>query len=309
VETIFAALEVAIDDNQPPVIEDFQTTAALVGRAAPGDEVQVSGLFSDADLADTHTVLIDWGDGTSEEALVNEEGGVGEFSGEHEFETGGVFIVTATVTDGSGASVEAVVAALVTGVGLGDDSLNLVGTRFSDSIVLERRGGELVLTASFLSSGGRTRRISVPADLPIVVLLGDGHDVIVLGRSVANPTEISLGSGNDVARGSAGPDEIHAGAGRDIVFGLGGGDLLFGDAGSDFLFGGDGPDELNGGEHGDHLFGERGADALFGDGGADWLFGLDGNDLLSGGDGDDWLFGGRGADELSGDEGVNRLFE
>lgn len=77
-----------------------------VGGDAGGDEgatVNVTATFTDADVADTHTGTIDWGDASVPEGgTVTEAGGAGTVDGSHAYADDGVYTVTITVNDGRG---------------------------------------------------------------------------------------------------------------------------------------------------------------------------------------------------------------
>ncbi len=91
------------------------TSPTITGSASVGQTCTLSGVsFTDAGINDTHTALIDWGDGsTPDDAQVNEPyldtDGVtdipGTISDTHVFAAAGTYIGTITLTDESGNSV------------------------------------------------------------------------------------------------------------------------------------------------------------------------------------------------------------
>jgi hypothetical protein len=68
----------------------------------PGVAVQLIGMFSDPGLLDMHTVIIDWGDGSS--SMFSAEAGVTEISSSHSYAEAGDFMISVTVTDDDGGS-------------------------------------------------------------------------------------------------------------------------------------------------------------------------------------------------------------
>ncbi len=67
-----------------------------------GETVNVTGTFTDPDLEETHTAIIDWGDGTQTTETVVESAGTGTVDGSHVYADNGVYIVTLTVSDRNG---------------------------------------------------------------------------------------------------------------------------------------------------------------------------------------------------------------
>ena len=95
-------------ENPPPVIDSVSITAVPCAGTEPGDNVELNVSFTDPNLQDTHTVTIDWGDGSDPDS----DGSAGEtlvlpvgdrtFSVNHVFATGGVFPVAISVVDDQG---------------------------------------------------------------------------------------------------------------------------------------------------------------------------------------------------------------
>jgi PKD repeat protein len=88
---------------------DVENVAPAVGPIdAPvhpqvvGTPVTAAASFTDPGILDTHTGMIDWGDGTSSQATVTEANGSGSVSGSHAYAANGVYTLTLTVTDKDG---------------------------------------------------------------------------------------------------------------------------------------------------------------------------------------------------------------
>ncbi len=101
----------------------------------------------------------------------------------------------------------------------------------------------------------------------IIVLAGEGNDVVVLDASAWNNWQA-------IFHGGAGNDSLHGGFMNDQLYGESGNDWLFGLSGDDILVGGDGND---------WLYGHAGRDLMIGGRGQDWLFGGQDDDLAIGG--------------------------
>lgn len=85
--------------NAPPIVGPV---TAPLDPVPVGTQVQVSADFSDPGTADTHLAAIDWGDGSSDAAVVVEASGSGQASGEHVYTVPGVYTVVVSVEDDDG---------------------------------------------------------------------------------------------------------------------------------------------------------------------------------------------------------------
>lgn len=88
----------------------------LSGAAEPvavGTQLTLTAAISDPGTADTHTAIVDWGDGTTAPAMVQESLGSGTLTASHAYDAAGVYRVRATVTDDDGAAADATLDAVV----------------------------------------------------------------------------------------------------------------------------------------------------------------------------------------------------
>ncbi|MDH4140412.1 MAG: PKD domain-containing protein [Coriobacteriia bacterium] len=86
----------ALVDSEAPVVVSVTGPAAPV---AAGAEVVVEASFTDADTDDTHTAMIDWGDGCTTDCTVREAGGCGTATGSHVYSNTGAYSVNVRVVD------------------------------------------------------------------------------------------------------------------------------------------------------------------------------------------------------------------
>jgi uncharacterized delta-60 repeat protein len=91
---------VPIPIPQPPVVGPITTPAPVLS----GTPALVSASFTYNIPTDQHTAQWNWGDGMTSAGNVTETGGMGTVTGSHVYAAPGIYQVTLTVTDQSGAS-------------------------------------------------------------------------------------------------------------------------------------------------------------------------------------------------------------
>ncbi|MFO1065059.1 MAG: hypothetical protein U0892_14435 [Pirellulales bacterium] len=257
--------------NVEPTIGSVSSSATTIGSASMGSTaVVVSAGFSDVGALDTHTAVIDWGDGITTSAALSESAGVGSISGSHVYASAGVYTVTVRLADDDLGTAVATTTAIVSGISLTNGTLIIIGNGSDDEVEVgfDRGGhgcghnGTDSITVEWDSRGTRPRHHE--ADFPasavtnIMILLGDGDDEAQIEKGVTAPALIDGGDGDD---------ELVAGGGRATLLGGAGDDELTGGDAADVLDGGTGNDEIDGGAGRDLLIGGIGADKL--DGGED----------------------------------------
>lgn len=230
--------------NLAPVITAFTSDATDCGDKAEGEAVHVSGTFTDTGILDTHSATIDWGDHSAPTtAAIVEESGLGTVAGSHVYVAGGIYRITISLVDDDTGRTTARTVALVTGVGILDGQLQVVGTRGSDSVTVNQTGdGQFQMHASFLKDSPR----SLPSAgvSSIAMVLCEGNDSATVAGSITLPTLIDGGEGDDRLNGGNGPNILLGGAGNDEIKGGSGNDILVGGAGADRIVGNAGDDIL-----------------------------------------------------------------
>jgi VCBS repeat-containing protein len=251
-------------NNVAPTIDSLTSSATFASKALPGETVTITGFFSDAGSGDTHSVSIEWDDGS----VTNTEGDdlqidqvSNTFTASHVYTTGGVFTIAATVTDNDGAYNAKETTVVVTGVRLTDDGeLQIVGTDGADDIGVKYQQRMGVVTEvnveTQFAGHAKVEHAFDPATVSgIVVYACDGDDVVTIQDQVGIDAVIHGDGGNDRLTGGGGNDVILGGDGNDILIGGGGSDAVDGGSGRNILIGGIGADNLTGGNLGDLMIG------------------------------------------------------
>lgn len=315
-------LEGIIDDTG----KEGETLHRTVDLSASGDdaivgqELILTGVFTDSDLTDAHTVTVDWGDGTVEvfdieDVDLNDDGR--SFELRHTYTTADAYAISVDVNDGTDTGSD------VLNVGVSDWSLQdgvlaIAGTDGNDAITVKRRSnGEIKVKVRQENGTSSTFSVNL-ADVSEIMVLGrGGDDVIAISHALSLDSVLDGGNGDDLIFGGRGNDKMIGGAGNDILIGRAGNDIILGGQGHDFIKGNHGDDCIEGGEGNDLIAsgsgedtvsGGDGVDVIYGQNQDDVIYGNDGNDWIFGGNGDDTIYGGAGDDFLSGGNGADTIF-
>jgi hypothetical protein len=231
-----------------PTITAFSSNSPDCAGAAEGEPVTVSGEFINLEADDTHTAVIDWGDGTTTDGVIDESGGSGTISGSHAYEFGGVYDVTLTLTDDDGISDFAFTTVVVTGAGVHDGVLQIVGTDLDDHVTVNMKDEDTFkVHAAFLNEPNNSRTFVAAEIEEILILLCTGNDHGVIAGGITTPAILRGGPGDDKLKGGSGPDILLGGDGSDLLLGGNGRDVLIGGLAADRMIGNAKDDILIGG--------------------------------------------------------------
>lgn len=267
-------------NNVAPEITEFWSDATLLSKGTEGEAVTVFAAFVDVSALDTHTAEIDWGDGTVTRGIVTESEGVGTVSASHAYTFGGIYLITITLEDDDTGTAQASTTAIITGVGVQNGQLQIIGTDGKDKVSVNLVGGKkhdgdgdhdnhkgkskkqyIRVHASFLpkvrggdddeddddhkgKSGFRDFDANTVGN--ILVILCDGDDRATIAGKITISAIMDGGGGKDKLKGGGGDDILLGGAGNDKLEGGRGDDILIGGLGRDRLVGNKGDDILIG---------------------------------------------------------------
>lgn len=231
--------------TNPINVFNVAPTIALDGdrNAAEGETYTLNlGQVTDPGTDTVTQYLVNWGDGT--EDVYTTDGDV-----THVYQGAfGERTIRVMLVDEDGLHPRAgEKTIIVTGAGVVDRTLFIVGGDEDDHVTVNKQGNKLlkVHATFFVDVNFKTFPL---ADVDrIVVYVYGGRDHVTIAGNIDIPTIIDGGSGDDrlnggqgptVIVGSGGDDEVHGGQGRDILIGGSGADRLFGHGGEDILIAG-----------------------------------------------------------------------
>jgi Ca2+-binding RTX toxin-like protein len=212
--------------------------------------------FTDIGTLDTHIATIDWGDGTTSEAIITETNGSGSLSNSHKYVNGGIYDVKVSLSDDDGGTATQATKAMITGAGIHNRVLQIVGTAGKDQVEVEAKGKNhewVEVEANFLSDKGHARTFRADDFDSIVIMVGNGNDHVTVDKKIVKPVLIDGGAGNDHLMAGGGATTLLGGEGNDLLIGGSGNDILKGGPGNDILIGGPGNDTLDGGSGNNRL--------------------------------------------------------
>jgi hypothetical protein len=330
--------------NVAPVVTAISNSSPDCGGALQGEPVTVTASFSDAGTGDTHTAVVDWGDGTTSAGTVTEANGSGSVAGSHVYAAGGFYTITVTVTDDGGGSDADTTDAVIGGIGLHDGVLMVIGTNGRDLVhVDDGWWGEIHVAARFNVRDGHHGghdgdgdggcgeghggwhhgwdgwhdgcddgcyyATFDASDVTSILIIGcGGDDRLQVSGELSIPASIDGGGGDDAIWGGSGNDTIVDLLGvNEIHAGQGNDSVTVGD-GDNRIWTDGGNDEVSAGDGDNEIRAGRGSNVITVGHGANRIWTDGGADLITAGDGDNEIHAGGVADVVAVGDGANRIW-
>jgi hypothetical protein len=189
-----------------PRITSLTSSASRVGGALERQNIVLTGAFASSEMPDIRTATIAWGDDEVEPATLVEGNGGWTVSGHHAYEAGGIYDITLSVTTEEGAVARRATKARITGAGINERVLQIVGTSGKDAVDLKIGGkdGELIeVTADFLPDDGHARTFTA-ADFDVIVIVSGGDGRVEIDDRITKPV-VTDGTGRNDFPGGGGP--------------------------------------------------------------------------------------------------------
>jgi hypothetical protein len=233
-----------VETSTFPMFVSLTSTASRVGGARERQTTSFAGVFAGAETPGIRSATVTWGDGTVEGATLAEANGGWTLAGDHAYEAGGIYDITLSITTAGGVVATRTTKAQITGAGINDRVLQIVGTGGDDAVevAIDGKGGEFIeVKADFLSDDGRPRSFKTTDFDFIVILTGAGDDHVIVDERITKPVVTDGGArsarlgrggpGNAILNGGPEKDAPLEGQGRDPRQGEQGNDLPGGGAG------------------------------------------------------------------------------
>ena len=113
-------------NNVAPEITAFASDAVECGNAVEEETVTVAGAFRDVGVLDTHTAVVDWGDGSQSNLTASDLAGRA-IQATHPYAAGGIYTITINLVDDDTGQDVAQTLAIITGVGVLNGQLQIIG--------------------------------------------------------------------------------------------------------------------------------------------------------------------------------------
>jgi Ca2+-binding RTX toxin-like protein len=216
-----------------PTITSLTSSVAQVGGVGEHQAIAFAEGLANLAPQDIRTAVVAWGDGTVEPAALVEGPEGWTVAGHHAYAAGGVYDITLAITTTEGAVATQVAKARITGAGISDRVLQIVGTAGDDVVEITRDGEFITVRADFLAGEGHTRTFRAADFDVIVILTGAGSNNVEIDASIAQPVVTDGATRNDaLAAGGLGQVLLSGGPGNDALLGAWGQALRQGQRGA-----------------------------------------------------------------------------